>query len=507
MGHTYKQHRPLRGQPGAPPNQETAPVPNLDALMTGASRPTAAQKGRSIDLDAAMKAKMEHAFGDLSGVKLYESPTVGAVGAEAIARGSEIAFAPGMADFSSRAGQERLGHELSHVMSQRSGRVRGQGFLASSALEARADREGALAAAGEQVYTGPVTHALSGASPSPMSAGVMQASRNEDAWEASAREGQEAYERAVDLPEDDPNVYQERTWQISEHQLERDRYNPTGRKDLAVALAAIDAARTPSEAYEKFSTFAESGSELLDLEDNTWDPKDVDPKRFKAKLKNMMRMVYEYPELKGKIGNMTQRKGLFITMTAGNTHGGRFQSQLQYNPLLDKRGLLGGTARFFKKILGKFGHSTAPGEYTGTHELGHVLNSLIIDSDNAEDSRNDWHYNRTANDMLQNVLNKNYGKSVSMDESELKRHAETSNAKRQTAGQIDLKGSNLYKKGLTSRYGQTNAAEFFAEAFADVMAHGKNAMPASIKLVKLYEARRDRMKDRGKLRMGMAERL
>ena len=40
-------------------------------------------------------------------------------------------------------------------------------FLASSALEARADREGAMAAAGEQIYTGPVTHALSSASPSP----------------------------------------------------------------------------------------------------------------------------------------------------------------------------------------------------------------------------------------------------------------------------------------------------------------------------------------------------
>ena len=63
-------------------------------------------------------------------------------------------------------------------MSQRSGRVRGQGFLASSALEARADREGAMAAAGEQVYTGPVTHALSDASPSPASASPMQAKRN-----------------------------------------------------------------------------------------------------------------------------------------------------------------------------------------------------------------------------------------------------------------------------------------------------------------------------------------
>ena len=145
--------------------------------MTGAARPTAAQKGRPIDLDAAMKAKMEHAFGDLSAVKLYESPAVGEAGAEAVAQGNEIAFAPGMTDFSSRSGQERLGHELSHVMSQRSGQVRGAGFLANPALEARADREGAMAAAGEPVYAGPVTRALSGAAPSPTVAGPMQAQR------------------------------------------------------------------------------------------------------------------------------------------------------------------------------------------------------------------------------------------------------------------------------------------------------------------------------------------
>ena len=112
-------------------------------------------------------------------MKLYESQAVGEAGAEAIAQGNEIAFAPGMADFSTRSGQERLGHELSHVMSQRSGQVRGQGFLADSALEARADREGARAAAGQQVYTGPVTHTLSDASPSPMAAGAMQAKRRD----------------------------------------------------------------------------------------------------------------------------------------------------------------------------------------------------------------------------------------------------------------------------------------------------------------------------------------
>lgn len=161
-----------------PPKDTISNTPNFSALMNGTARPTAAQKGQPFDLDAAMKAKMENAFGDLSAVKFYKSQAVGDAGAEAIAQGNEIAFAPGMADFSTRAGQERLGHELSHVMSQRSGQVRGTGFLNNAALEARADREGSMAAAGEQVYAGPVTHALSDASPSPMAAGAMQAKRS-----------------------------------------------------------------------------------------------------------------------------------------------------------------------------------------------------------------------------------------------------------------------------------------------------------------------------------------
>ena len=168
MPYIYEQRKKPHPKGNAlPPADTTSNVPDFSALMNGTARPTAAQKGQPFDLDAAMKGKMENAFGDLSAVKFYKSQAVRDAGAEAIAQGNEIAFAPGMTDFSTRAGQERLGHELSHVMSQRSGQVRGSGFLNDSSLEARADREGAMAAAGQQVYAGPVTHTLSGAAPSP----------------------------------------------------------------------------------------------------------------------------------------------------------------------------------------------------------------------------------------------------------------------------------------------------------------------------------------------------
>ena len=121
MSYSYDQRKRPQGPQNSEPESAGASIPNYQALLNGTARPTAAQKGRSIDLDVAMKAKMEHVFGDLSAVKLYESKAVGEAGAEAIAQGNEIAFAPGMANFSTRSGQERLGHELSHVMSQRSG--------------------------------------------------------------------------------------------------------------------------------------------------------------------------------------------------------------------------------------------------------------------------------------------------------------------------------------------------------------------------------------------------
>ena len=155
MSYLYEQHKRPQAK-NMTPEPATAPGPDMNALISGQAKPTAAMKGTSFDLDGAVKAKMEHAFGDLSAVKLYQSQAVADAGAEAIAQGNEIAFAPGKTDFSTRSGQERLGHELSHVMSQRSGQVTGQGFLANASLEARADREGAMAAAGEQVYGGAV---------------------------------------------------------------------------------------------------------------------------------------------------------------------------------------------------------------------------------------------------------------------------------------------------------------------------------------------------------------
>ena len=171
MSYTYAERK--RGN--AAPKKDAAPAqPSLEALRSGSAAPTAEQKGHRVDLPEAMREKMETAFGaDLSAVKLYESEAVGEAGANAITQGSEIAFAPGMLDFTSFEGQALLGHEISHVVSQARGEVTGGGFLNDHALEARADAEGAMAAAGQQVSA-----PMSAVSAAP-AAGPMQADKAE----------------------------------------------------------------------------------------------------------------------------------------------------------------------------------------------------------------------------------------------------------------------------------------------------------------------------------------
>ncbi len=153
--------------------KDEAAQPAMDALRSGTARPTQEQMGHRVDLPDVMRSKMENTFGaDLSAVKLYESQTVADAGAKAITQGASIAFAPGLLDFTSYGGQALLGHELSHVVTQARGEVTGGGFLNDYSLEARADREGAMAASGRTV-------AMPAASLSPVTAaaaaGPMQA--------------------------------------------------------------------------------------------------------------------------------------------------------------------------------------------------------------------------------------------------------------------------------------------------------------------------------------------
>ncbi len=198
MSYTYAEKK-KSGRPA--PGRETAPAqPSREALRSGAAKPTAEQMGRRVDLPDAMREKMENAFGaDFSGVKLYESRAVGEAGAEAVTQGSNIAFAPGALDFSSFGGQALLGHELSHVVSQSRGEARGDGFLEDRALEAKADREGAMAAAGRQVSL--PAAAMSPATAAP-AAGPMQASKATRMHIRRYNQGSDYYDKANEARDD-----------------------------------------------------------------------------------------------------------------------------------------------------------------------------------------------------------------------------------------------------------------------------------------------------------------
>jgi Domain of unknown function (DUF4157) len=76
-------------------------------------------------LPTALQAKMEGGFGtDFSSVNIHKnSGSAADMGALAYTLGEDIHFAPGQFDDNSHKGQSLIGHELTHVVQQRAGRV------------------------------------------------------------------------------------------------------------------------------------------------------------------------------------------------------------------------------------------------------------------------------------------------------------------------------------------------------------------------------------------------
>jgi GNAT superfamily N-acetyltransferase len=116
-----------------------------------------------------VQAKMESALNaNFSDVRIHVGPEASAIGAIAFTWGSDIHFAPGQYNPHTPHGQSLLGHELTHVVQQRAGRVAnpfgsGVAVVQDQALEAEADRMGHHAAAHRPAETGGST---SGYSPS-----------------------------------------------------------------------------------------------------------------------------------------------------------------------------------------------------------------------------------------------------------------------------------------------------------------------------------------------------
>ena len=107
----------------------------------------------SQSLPSNVKNQMESNLqADFSSVKIKESEKATQAGALAYTQGDEITFAPGKFQPHNQDGQELLGHELTHVLQQRSMNIpttkqqKGLSINDDPALENQADQMGKLAA-------------------------------------------------------------------------------------------------------------------------------------------------------------------------------------------------------------------------------------------------------------------------------------------------------------------------------------------------------------------------
>jgi len=113
----------------------------------------------SNSLPGGVRAKMENSFGtSFSNVSIKtDSAQAKSLGALAFTQGNNVHFAPGHYNPHTSSGQALLGHELTHVVQQRAGRVpvphqsKGSPVNADPSLETEADQLGAKAAHGESV--------------------------------------------------------------------------------------------------------------------------------------------------------------------------------------------------------------------------------------------------------------------------------------------------------------------------------------------------------------------
>ena len=564
MPHIYAQRKRPRGQANTDPARSSAAGPVSVPL-----RADTAGAGNTAALDAAMKAKMMNTFVDLRALKDYRPPM----------------------------------------------------------------RETATVPAGP--YTGPVTHVISDASPSPSAAGPMQAKKdNEEEYRGKPKraileddivtEGTEGYE---DLPD---NLYEERVktpgffsklfgakptyykaridrrpWEMTPDELSKNKYNPNNVRSLNSMDLLMDSmdelvedpdpqTRNGSKnrrAWNLFQKYNGAYSSNIKTEDEkSWDMNDMDHGILTAKLKNMSRMVHDFPELAGHIGTLyrlpKQKKEkdppatgdkkrnqpsskTSQTDTAKKKYRDRKKqkkkSGSQTDPRNDKpssgtsttymstspnllyndeasnpleRGqgafpirmnsqtdAVGEKARKKRERLEakemESNSQSAEMEYSGNHEMGHMLNYLLVKEKyrhlsrgkRADESQEDFHFYITAHELVEKALqetmdpkdyknlvrykestlapNEAWDPKVQLDEGE--EWVTKDDEEPHKAGMINFKASNLGGKkgdrGFTSGYGATNAAEFFAEAFADVYRNGTDARPTSIRLVQLYEER------------------
>ena len=298
-----------------------------------------------------------------------------------------------------------------------------------------------------------------------------------------------------------------RAWELENHSKDKEDemvFNPTKDPELTEVQEKIDHANDAKTAYKIFASFAGNAKGVF--KDSAGTAKNLDVNMLKKKLKHMARVVIDYPELRGNIGDMktmaktktvvnknTGKKekedNLAIMATTG-TLGYRHKATMHYNAWMDRQGPQGESerdhmdwdARHHNKLM-------AHRDYAGTHELGHVLASTLLDPEDEMQAIGDNAYHQPESRMLRGAASQAYmHNGLPMDYASVK--TKQTFTKKNVWEEADPAATGFAKIGQTSEYGTKDASEFFAEAVSDVYAHGKDAKAMSVQILKQYEKRR-----------------
>ncbi len=159
-----RQYRPVQAKVGSTADRAGDGSP--DRAPTGAP------------LDSATRELAENAFDtDFSAVRVGEDAGVARAGALAMTQGEDVSFAPGALAPATASGRALLGHELAHVVQQRSGQVAAPGQAKGDNVNSDPGFESEADLAGEALADGRPVELNSGAGAAGTSAapGVVQA--------------------------------------------------------------------------------------------------------------------------------------------------------------------------------------------------------------------------------------------------------------------------------------------------------------------------------------------
>ena len=252
----------------------------------------------------------------------------------------------------------------------------------------------------------------------------------------------------------------------------------------------------------------------------------------------MARQIWDYPELRNKIGDMmlydTQEKA---KMSVRPTTGGYDKTPIKYNAYYDRDDPQGEMEREEDQREKRENQQlNGDVEHAGNHELGHVLGSSLVSPGAGRKQAEAENIRKTTeNEILtevllnQNILSRRQKAGVKtfssdgmhfLDEKgmvipagkvqQLYRQNKAdidagrkkkddkiegiTRSKKHYKGQLNTAGSpTLQNRKITSGYGSSSATEMFAETFGDVYTHGSSAKPVSIATVKEYEKRQKKL--------------